>query len=219
MKMRKKIILFKSNKGVTFEKINMKKISKVIVMNKKEFCRAYKFNNTHGVQFDSPHISWENLNCCGKWIYDKDYLKSAVQIGKKICAGVDFNTFNEVNSFVEEIDRDKYVYIIKKQHKPYGLSYRVDIALKGKLSDYYELKQINNFYELLELDINLEDEDRFMELFSANIIDLINGNKNLDYESKSKTIAEDIITGLLLGYPLESTIAYIGSRQARKVYN
>jgi len=53
------------------------------------------------------------------------------------------------------------------------------------------------------------DMDRFDELFNANLFDLINGSKKYEYGSICKTLAENIITGLLLGYPLESTVGII----------
>lgn len=77
------------------------------------------------------------------------------------------------------------------------------------MSDYFDLDEIIKFYELVGLIWDDVDTDRFMELFNADLFDLINDNKSFEYSSIYKITAEDIITGLLLGYPLESTVGII----------
>ena len=85
----------------------------------------------------------------------------------------------------------------------------IDIVRKGSLSDYFDLKKVIKFYKLLGLDWDYVDLDRFNELFHADLIDLINGDKDYKYSDIYKDIAEIIITGLLLGYPLETTESII----------
>ena len=69
--------------------------------------------------------------------------------------------------------------------------------------------EIIKFYDLLGLSWDYVDTNRFMELFNADLFDLINGNKDFEYSSIYKTTAENLIAGLLLGYPLESTVDII----------
>ena len=85
-------ILFESNRGIVFEKTVTRNRCKVVVKNKDgNFTHmTYRYNN--GVEpLSSPYISWENLNCCGGWSFDESYLQTAVQEGKKLCAGITFN--------------------------------------------------------------------------------------------------------------------------------
>lgn len=205
----KKTILFESDKGIYFERTDMKKRSRVAVRSGDYFIRDYRFNNTHGIEFSSPYVSWENLNCCNGWHYDEQYLISAVQENRKICAGIGFKNTEEMNAYIGGIDKEKYDYIDRSWNNgPYRIN-QIDFVRKGRLRDYFDLDEIIEFYELLGLGWDYVDTDRFMELFNADLLDLINDNKSFEYSSIYKTTAEDIITGLLLGYPLESTVGII----------
>jgi len=205
----KKTIVFKSDKGVCFERTDYKKRSRVAVRNGDFFIQEYRFNNTHEINFDSPYVSWENLNCCNGWHYNEQYLMSAVQENKKICAGIQFKSAEEMSTYIDGIDIEKYDYIDRSwDNGPYRF-HLLDLVRKGSLSDYYKKEDIIKFYELLGLSWEYVDLDRFNELFNADLFDLINGSKNYEYGSIHKTLAEYIITGLLLGYPLESTVGII----------
>ena len=204
-----KTVVLESDKGVRFERTDYKNRSRVAVRSGKYFHRDYRFNNTNGVSFDSPYVSWDNLNCCGGWHYNEQYLMSAVQENRKICAGISFESAEEMTTYIDEIDKERYDYLDKSwDNGPYRF-HLIDLVRKGSLSDYYKLEGIINFYELLGLSWEYVDMDRFNELFNANLFDLIDGSKNYEYGSICKTLAEDIITGLLLGYPLESTVGII----------
>ena len=134
---------------------------------------------------------------------------SAVQENKKICAGISFSSAEEMGVYIDRIDKERYDYLDKSwDNGPYRF-HLIDLVRKGSLSDYYKLEDIINFHELLGLSWEYVDEDRFNEFFYAHLYDLINGNKNYEYSSICKTLTEDIVTGLLLGYPLESTVGII----------
>jgi len=78
-----KKVVFKSKKGIIFERTDFKNRSRVNVRSGKYNHRIYRFNNIHGIEFESPYVSCENLNCVNGWHYDKEYLKTAVQENKE----------------------------------------------------------------------------------------------------------------------------------------
>jgi len=201
----KKTIIFKSNEDIIFERTDTKNRSRIAVRYGEHFIHDYRFNNTKGIEFESPYISWENLNCCGGWTHDKEYLKTAVQENKKICAGISFKTADEIQEYIKGIDKEKYDYVDTSwDNGPYRF-HLIDLVKKGSLRDYYDLKEIIDFYKILGLNWDSVDVDRFNELYDADLFDLINGSKGYKYSEINKTIGEHLITGLLLGYPLEST--------------
>jgi hypothetical protein len=204
-----KKVIFKSKKGIIFERTDFKNRSRVNVRSGDYNHRIYRFNNTHGTEFESPYVSWENLNCCNGWQYEEEYLKTAVQENKKICAGISFDNKEELNDYIENLDREKYDYIDVSWDNGLYRFHLIDLVRKGSLSDYYDLKEVFKFYKLMGLDWDYVDSDRFDEFFQADLFDLINGDKDYKYSDIDKDLAETIITGLLLGYPLETTASII----------
>ena len=206
--------MFISSKGVVFERTDYKKRTRVRVMNEHMTFKTYRFDYIEGAVFNSPYLSWENLNYCGGWHYDEDYLYTAVQKGKKVCAGLKFGSEKDLNDYVDTIDKEKYYYV-DKSWEYIGWDNKIhrwnlmDISRKGKLSDYYNFDELNKYYSSLGFPLDWIDFDFFNDLFNSEIIDLINGSKDFSYSFAGKFIEEDIITGLLLGYPIESTVSYI----------
>ena len=64
-------ILFESPLGTQFIYTKQKRRARIDVYNKKyNFAHlTYKFNNIP--LFQHPYLSWENLDCCEGWTYDK----------------------------------------------------------------------------------------------------------------------------------------------------
>ena len=86
-------ILLETNRGIIFEKTETKNRCKVSVKNMdgSHTHMNYRYKKTDKT-FLSPYISWENLNCVNGWEFDETYLLTAVQEGKKLCAGICFNS-------------------------------------------------------------------------------------------------------------------------------
>jgi hypothetical protein len=196
------MILLTTNNGITFERTDYVKRSKVTVKscNNTYLLRAYRFDNIKET-FTSPYISWENLNCCGGWFYDDQYLNTAVQNGKKLCAGLILKSSDEAKYLLE--NKDINFYSDFKNDR-----YYLEIARKGCLKDYYNIQEVLNLYKLHGIyNLNMK---RIEELCSAEMISLMKDNNPYNYDYANPFEIEDlIITGLLLGYPIESTIAII----------
>ena len=200
--------MFKSNKGITFEKIDGKKTSRVKVRTDNYTIGTYKFKYLSGIEFKSPFISWENLNSCGGWDCDNEYLKTAVQRGRKLCAGIKFDNYEDMLDYINSIDKIKFNYKDFAWEEGSNWRFELDIARKGFLCDYYDYYRVIGFYVNMEFPMGIIDMERFNILFHCDINDLLNGY--IDYNYRNNFTFEDyIITGLLLGYPLESTISSI----------
>jgi len=84
-------ILHRNSHGIVIARYDYKTRSKVRVYSEdpctgKTFgLRIYRFKLIAD-QFISPYIGWSNLDCCGGWSCDEEYLDTAVQTGKKLFA-------------------------------------------------------------------------------------------------------------------------------------
>jgi len=203
----KKEIVFESNRGVVFELTTYTAKRKLAVKNKDGSYThmTYHFNNKDF--FRSEYISWENLNCCNGWSHDKEYLFTAVQDGKKLCAGITFDSVKEMNIYLETLGSDYLFY----QHAPVKNGpyswYNVDIVRKGCIADYIDIHAVLEAYKN---HIDYIDENVIKQYLTRPIIELVDGSACFDY-ANTKNDNELVVTGLLLGYPIETTASLINS--------
>jgi hypothetical protein len=196
-------ILLETNRGVIFEKTSTKNRCKVAVKNKGDgFTHmVYRFKN--GVEpISSPYISWENLNCCDGWVFDKSYLLTAVQGGKKLCAGITFDNEGDLAGYIGGLT-DEHLYFCRPpmQNGARTFYYHcIDVVRKGAVTDYIEMGAVLRTYG--KLGIANFNPERLSELLRIPMIQLV--SSTFDY-ANPKTPEELITAGLLLGYPLEST--------------
>lgn len=204
-----KMILLETDHGIVFERHDTKKYSTVRVKRKgaRKSLITYIFPNAPQNMFESPYISWDNLNCCNGWSYNKNYLLTAVQAGKKLCANITFNSQQQRDSYIATLDKG-YDYFASEVIgvQPW---YNLEVSLKGCISDYIDLEKVERYYEdLLVAHPKKIDFDKVKTMCSVKMIDLFNMGES--YNVFNPTSREDyIVTGLLFGYPLESTSALI----------
>jgi len=201
--------IFKGDSGISFYRSDTKKTSKVSVKNEafRRPLTTYTFRNIPADIFQSPYISWANLNCCNGWNYDESYLLTAVQEGKKLCAGITFNSEDEFGAYVDTLNTEYPYYCPPQRLNGAGTYwYYVDITRKGCISDYIDMDKVQETYILLGIDhLNFSEICRYANL---PMISLLDGTADFDY-GNPKDDEQYVITGLLLGYPLESTAALI----------
>lgn len=214
-------LLHENSKGIKIIRENYKKRSQVKVLswyNSKPYTlRSYRFNLISD-RFDSPFLSWANLDCCGGWAYDEEYLDTAVQKGKKLFADRSLFLNSSLNQITQEdalqqfqdfsaslpdgiladfngtLIRDGFLYTF--------------ICREGTIADYFDLESVFIFYK--KFGIILPDS------LKAEVKDLCKieikcfGGKNPPYLFyRNDTDAELVTTGLLLGYPIESTASIL----------
>lgn len=189
----------------------------------------YRFNNIPD-RFSSPYVSWANMSCVDS-ICNKEYLRSAVQEGKKLYAGdaiavkrtpddryptVD-EAIAEVEAFAAEQPDDVLVGL-ESPCIPGWLNFY--ICRKGKISDYFDIDEVFSFYRKLGFKFSDQVKEEVTRLCNYELRDYSNQDtapfdyanpdwcNPLEY-SREKAVAQLITNGLLLGYPLESTAYFI----------
>ena len=210
--MKKTVILNENIHGIKIIREDYVRRSKVCVRSRDGYhIHTYRFNNLEKT-FDSPYVSWANLDCCNGWYYDKEYLITSVPMGKKLYAGITFSKQD-----YDEIEKEKYLEVIESLTDEFVTGYEIErncnftsyfICRKGTLRDYYNLNEVIDFYKKLGLYLNDNIIQQLTEYFSYELSDFSN-EIPFDYVNP-RSIAQYIITGLLLGYPLESTCSILG---------
>lgn len=195
-------VLFINPRGIIFERTDYTKRSKVSVHNPDGYNhRIYRFNNVEC--FESPYISWENLDQCGGWGTDDTYLNTAVQKGTKLFAQI---VHGKDESFEES---DNVVVITDPTPRGYFKSYYwTHICRKGCLADYYDLDAVFAHYSRLGIVISDSEKALIREYCNIELSTFATEDAPFEYWNTCLD-AELVVTGLLLGYPLESTASIL----------
>jgi hypothetical protein len=171
--------------------------------------RIYRFKKIPE-PYQSPYISWANLNCCGGWTFDKSYLLTAVQEGKKLCAGITTTDETAFHAYLDNLSGEYPHFCPPPTHGWQCTNYHIDVTRKGCIGDYIDLGAVRETY--LALEIDFLDFKIISEYANKPMIHLLDGTVDFDYVNP-KSDEQCAVTGLLLGYPLESTAALL--REAR----
>ena len=216
------VILHENSFGIKMIREDFKKRSQVKVVSeyggKRHCLRTYRFDFIQET-FDSPFISWANLDCCGGWSYDEDYLTTAVQEGRKLFASIatplsvqhpDFPSEETVRQQFESFrstlppnifaDYDREPVFFGHLH--------TFICRQGKISDYIDLDAVFSFYK--KLGITIPDSMKAKVVQYCNYEIKTYGTSNAPFQFRRwEGDAELVANGLLLGYPIESTASIL----------
>ena len=217
------VILHQNSMGIMMVREDFKNRSQVKVIIENEmgrYChRTYRFNFIQET-FDSPYISWANLDCCGGWSYDEEYLTTAVQEGRKLFAGIATSLRGKYtpNYPTEEMARQQFEsfkntlspdIFADYEDNPVSSKYLYTyICRRGKITDYIDLDAVFSFYEKLGLDIPSEAKAEVKRYCDCEIKTFGTSRAPFHY-SNAVSGVELITTGLLLGYPIESTVSIL----------
>ena len=224
-------IVYESNKGIVFERAIYKNgNARLTVRNKANNATmaTYRYKNAPGLQ--SPYLNWDNLNCVNGWVFDETYLYTAVQSGKKLYAGFTFHiakdgafpgqalpegfyTEHEVIEKIEELRKGlpgDCVLGFEKPDSERHLSFlrHIYICKTGAISDYIDVDDVISVYVRFGIVLNDAHIKSIRELCAIPISNFAS-DEYMDY-ANPKTAAEWIVTGLLLGYPVETTASMFG---------
>lgn len=223
--------IFESNKGIAFVKTIYKNgRCRLTIKHKADnyTLMTYRFKNTTGLE--SSYVSWDNLNCCGGWTYDETYLHTAVQNNRKLYAGI-VMTYNEndqqaklradkhIEKLAQELPEDCIMgYEDPAEHRngPYVFKH-IYICRTGAIADHINIGDVLETYERLGIVIDADSKKAIIHYCNQLLQSFSGKNKAFDYASPY-TGVEFIVTGLLLGYPLEST-AWLLERDRCFPYN
>ena len=190
-------LLHKNSKGVTIIREDGKRRSKVRVLAPDgHTTQTYRFNNIP--PYSHPLLSWANLDCCGGWTYDKDYLYTAVQDGKKPVADI---TSDSLPDIMPTPDIEVWHDPVPTTNGPYTWWHML-VARKGTLANLFDINEIVEAYATQGINLNPE---LLQPYFSTPLINLFQDR----FWINPRTLEEWVVTGLGLGYPIESTASLL----------
>lgn len=154
--------------------------------------------------YQSPYLSWYNLICCSNNygpVPVVGYMNSAVQNGKKIAATIYPDTAADYMKILADT-QDYYCYPYHTREYQYLLY----ISRKGTLADYFDPDRVLEVYHSCGILLN---KTKMRDYFSKELSWF--GNEQLCPIELHNCLGEEelAVTGLLFGYPIESTVALI----------
>lgn len=216
-------ILHQNSHGVKMIREDFKKRSLVKVIaedNAGTICfKKYRFNLIPE-PINIPFCSWANLDCCGGWVYDRDYLNTAVQKGLKLFAEdairLKSTLFPDAPTAVEAIHQVDVLATTLAPDIYAGFNSdsisrgQLDIFIcrTGCIADYISLDKVFYFYERLGLPLTPEERSEIEQYCHIELKEFGTPAAPFLY-SGGLTPTQFITTGLLLGYPIESTVATV----------
>lgn len=217
------IILHENSHGIKIERTDFKRRSQVKVISYRDdgqhTHRTYRFNKTSN-SFSSPFMSWENLDCCGGWAFDDKYLTHAVQDGKKLYAGIaiplkgkyfhNAPTHERAASDLQQLQESLPPEICAgiDEHFPQDRWFRTYICRRGAIKDFFDLDAVFLFYENLGVPVSEHVKNTVYQYCNIEMSGFASLSAPYEYYGANSQ-AELITTGLLLGYPIESTVSLI----------
>lgn len=194
-------ILCTTGAGVQTIRKDFKKRSEIKIKGPTNYLfHTIRINNVP-LTYQSSYINWENYNCCGGWVVDREYLNHAVQNDRKLYAGI---LRRDLPDLIPSLEGSGLYYGEEPEYP--ALAY---ICKPGCVADYIDMEAIFADYERLGISFSLAHKDYLNELaqFPIHAFSTIENIYELDYSNPDSPI-QLVFVGLLLGYPLEST-AYL----------
>ena len=217
------IILHQNSKGIKMSRDDFKRRSQVKVISENtgsaRTLRTYRFDNIHEL-IEVPYSSWANLDCCGGWCFDKDYLDTAVQKGLKLYAGratllrhqyaPHALTLDDAQQQFESLKKElpDYVFADVESIANNPHYFCTFICRTGRISDHIDLDMVFSFYDKLGQKISSKEKKEIERFCGCEIKQFGSAQAPFCYD-RASTNAELITTGLLLGYPIESTVSIL----------
>jgi len=216
-------VLHRNSKGIVMVREDFKARSQVKVLcefaQKHPCIRTYRFNLIQE-PVEVPYCSWANLDCCGGWSFDEEYLDTAVQRGRKLFAGRTTSLRSQYTPNYPTLEEAREQFSAFQDTLPDDMTADVDsigtgpnffhtyICRTGKITDYIDLNMVFDFYEKLGQHISDAEKAEVERLCDCPIKLYGSGQAPFSY-ADADTNTEFITTGLLLGYPIESTVSIL----------
>lgn len=187
----------------------------VVMSNGLSMCR-YKYPRGINIPFQSPMVRWMNLTFCGGYgvlLENGEYAGSDNRLLEAVANGLKPIGFISVDKYnlEEMLEKVKQSGLHYEVSKIWTGDYEIGLANQGKVKDYFDLTKLISSYRLysdrLGYDLLTSKEEE--SLLETNEIELAYFIKDFDYASSKKKDWEHVLTGLLLGFPIESTVALL----------
>ncbi|MEE0875003.1 MAG: hypothetical protein UIH27_16285 [Ruminococcus sp.] len=188
------------------KEINDAKISIIVYdtsFGRNVIIRTITYKNI-GKEYSSPFLSWYNLIFCSNNYGpapNYPYMHSAVQDGKKTAATVYIDPNSEKGKvFVEKLPESCGFAPLDNT--------MIYVYRKGKLSDFFSFEEIRDIYQ--KHGIIFLNWDIIQKFFDDPLSEFADETK-CGFSLQSGGSKEQlVIKGLILGYPIESTIEMFG---------
>lgn len=216
-------ILHKNSKGIAIVREDFKTRSQVKVISgstEKHSClRIYRFKLIHE-PVEVPYCSWANLDCCGGWSYDEEYLDTAVQKNLKLFSGRTTHLKSEYFPNCPTAEEARRQFDTMKEVLPDGVLGGIEdtaedarflytfLCRTGSISEYIDLGRVFGFYEKLGVHVSDMEQQEIRRLCDMEIRCYGTSHAPFQY-THAMTTAQLITAGLLLGYPIESTASIL----------
>ena len=217
---RKSSLLYASPSGTRYLRRDEAGESTVSVEQGGACVMRYSFPNVP--LFSHPMLSWRNLDCCGKWSFDEEYLLyDAVQTGQKAVAQIIRYApeREELASLSQKILAQAgrpltHWQQLRPFRGPHGPGYRLDLLLRlpGALETYFDREEILAHYGRLGIPEEKLRTERLEQFFRLDLAELFSYDaaEKYGYDFANASRADDfIVTGLALGYPIETTASLL----------
>jgi len=167
----------------------------------------------HDIPFKSPMVRWENLNFCNGWSMNGPDGKS-LSTDKKLIKAV-INGLKPIGfGMFEDREVDKIVKMIEAAGLPYEVNPHqympnhsfIGVSQKGKIGELFDMDKFIESWKMHLDEENMEiNYDFFNNLKDEKFEDFLKG---WNY-ARPNSDTEFALTGLLLGYPIESTVSLL----------
>ena len=203
-------ILNRNNQGVSIVRHDYKQRSAVKVKGPvNNTIMTYRMNNIP--DYKHPLLSWSNLDLCGGWAYDEADIIKNINAGKKLCGTICIDTEHDSQEELEEAVKALKIKdthgcaLIYKWQLPYSGQWHwvFLVAPEGKLADHFNLDEIRAAYEAQNVPFSDDEWSLVERLANDRMVGLPYNPIHPEAE------AELVITGLLFGYPIESTASLL----------
>ena len=200
-------------KGIAIVREDFKTRSQVKVISEsteKHSClRTYRFKLTYE-PVEVPYCSWANLYCCGGWSYDEEYLDTAVQKNLKLFSGRTTHLKSEYFPNCPTAEEARHQFDTMKEVLPDGVLGGIEDTAEDarSISEYIDLGRVFSFYEKLGVHVSDMEQQEIRRLCDMEISCYGTSHAPFQY-THVMTTAQLITTGLLLGYPIESTASIL----------
>lgn len=163
-----------------------------------------KYKNLNN-EFQSPFLSWYNLffcsNCYGPAPF-YPYMNNAVQNGTKTAATAYVNK-EEFRKLIKDLPANCYAVPYNSSEDNMSMAYVYREGTLDELFGYEKIKEVYYSHQVTGI-----DWDYIKRMFSKPLSYFANENKSgISLQGCAKR--DELLVGLLLGYPVEATVAYI----------
>ncbi|MCG7380050.1 hypothetical protein MH215_23940 [Paenibacillus sp. ACRSA] len=195
--------------------------SDMVVMGNDHSMLRYKYPKASNIPFHSSLVRWHNLFFCGGYsirfsngeqtdTYDR--LFDAVRTGLKP-TGFWPLTSEELEATLQKLKQTDLIWKVTINDHPY-FQYEIGVAIKGKMKDHFDMNKLTASYQLFSKKLGYDllskkDEDIILSYEDVDLAWLLEG---FDYGDPGKKNHARVLTGLILGYPIESTVALLTGR-------